>query len=517
MSEKKREDGIRRRDFLNGMLIAAGTVGVGSSFPMRAFAQMAPSSAFPCDGPIGTDPNVLRGGNLRSVFNIAHWLRDGRLTFKTNSVVVSPSPCDSYQGSQPILVDNGNYEVIIVGSGMSGCSAAFYITQQRPGTKILILDGQPTPGGNANRDDASPIPDIASTATAYAVQPYATFLSDIYDTTGILWQNYLVASPFYSYFFDGMTPYVNPGTHSWNIDTYGKGLDSVPYPTNIVNDLKAARADLSNWYHKPGAPTDPADMSDPKYDYLSPMTFDYYETQVRGFHPAVSDFYTRYAVDALDGTTSQVSAYTSISFLGAEYFPEFAYPGGNSGMLRHIVKWLIPAAISGSTDAELLANPFNLAAMDNANNNVRVRQGAMVLRGDTASGNASVVYFLNGQFYRATAKAVIFAGQSHTARTACAQLLSASQADAFDQVTLSPVVTANVSVRNAAPVVDLGYDAYYWGSQYWADFVVADWVGPNRSNPNRQTVLTFYGGNTLSVADQPNARISLLTTPFSSY
>jgi spermidine dehydrogenase len=517
MSAPKRDDGIKRRDFINGMLIAAGTAGVGSSIPMRAFAQLAPSSTYPCDGPIGIDPNVTRGGNLRSVFNIAHWLRDNRLTFKTSSVVISPSPCDSYQGSQPILADNGNYEVIIVGAGMSGCSAAFYITQQRPGTKILILDGQVTPGGNANRDDAPPIPDIASTATAYAVQPYAAFLSNIYNTTGILWQNYVVPSPFYSYFFDSMTPYVNPGTSSWNIDTYGKGLDAVPYPMQIVNDLKAARADLMNWYHKPGAPTDPADNSDPKYDYLSPMTFDNYLTQVQGFHPAVSDFYTRYAVDALDGTTAQTSAYTSISFLGAEYFPEFAYPGGNSGMLRHILKWLIPSSINGSTDAELLANPFNLAAMDGANNNVRVRQGAMVVRGDTTSSNASVVYFLNGQFYRATAKAVIFAGQSHTARTACAQLLSTSQANAFDQVTLSPVVTANVTIRSAAPVVDLGYDAYYWGGQYFADFVIADWVGANRNDPTRQTVLTFYGGNTASVADQPNERIKLLTTPFSSY
>jgi hypothetical protein len=82
---------------------------------------------------------------------------------------------------------------------------------------------------------------------------------------------------------------------------------------------------------------------------------------------------------------------------------------------------------------------------------------------------------------------------------------------------LSPVVTANVTIRSAAPVVDLGYDGYYWGSKYWADFVVADWAGPNRTNPNRQTVLTFYGGNTASVADQPNERIKLLTTAFSSY
>jgi NAD(P)-binding Rossmann-like domain len=109
------------------------------------------------------------------VFNIAHWLRDNRLNFKSTSVLISPSPCDNYQGSQPILPDNGTYDVIIVGAGMSGCSAAFYITQQRPGTRILILDGQPTPGGNANRDDAPPIPDIASTATATLFNPMRRF------------------------------------------------------------------------------------------------------------------------------------------------------------------------------------------------------------------------------------------------------------------------------------------------------------------------------------------------------
>ncbi len=512
-------DGITRRDFMNGMLIAAGGAAVGGSFPMRAFAA---TTTYPCDGSAGSDPRVLRGGNLPSVFNIGHWLRDGRLTFKSSSVVISSSPCDKYTGSYPIVTDNGNYDVIIVGSGMSGCSAAYYLTRNRPGTKILIVDGQATPGGNANRDDLSPIPDIASTATAYAVQPYAPFLTDIYNTTGINWANYVVPSPFYSYFFDSQTPYVNPGTNSWNIDTYGAGLKYTPYPNAIVNQLQQAAQDLANWYHKPGAPTDPADMSDPKYDYLSPMTFDQYLTQTKGFHPAVSDFYTRYAVDALDGTCSQVSAYTSISFLGAEYNPEFSYPGGNSGMLRHIVKWLIPSAIAGSSDAEILTNPYNLAAMDSTNNNVRIRQNCMVVQGNTSSSNASVIYFNNGKFYRATAKAVIFAGQSHTARTACEQLFSASQLNAMDQVTLSPVVTANVTISSAGPVVDLGYDGYYWGGQYFADFVVADWMSvtgpnPNRLNPNRQTVLTFYGGNNLPVDAMPQARIDLLTTPFSSY
>jgi hypothetical protein len=464
------DDGIKRRDFLNGMLLAAGGAAVTTFSPFKAFASLP--GAGECDDPtIGTDPRVTRGGNVEAVFNIGHWLRDGRLSFSQNSVKLANGACDSTQGNFPILTDNGNYEVIIVGGGLSGLSAAFYLEHRRPGTKVLILDGQATPGGNANRDDAPPIPNIASTATAYAVQPYAAFLNEIYDTCGINWKNYVIQSPFYCYWFDSNTPYVNPGTNQWNIDTYGAGVKSMPYAPNIVQDLQMAKQDLQNWGTKSGSPTDPADMSDPKYDYLSPMTFDYYLTQVKGFHPAVSDFYTRYAVDALTGTTAQTSAYTSISFLGAEYGPEWAFPGGNSGIARKVLKWLIPNSIAGSSDTEIITHPIDLGACDAQGNTVRLRQGAMVLRGENGSSTASVVYYKDGNFYRATAKAVIFAGQAHTARTACGYLMSQSQLAAYDQVTLCPVVTANVTLRNASALVNLGlgYDNYYWGSKYWAD------------------------------------------------
>src|SRR5467141_4030519 len=99
MTRESGNDKIYRRDFINGMLIAAGTAAVGGSFPMRAYGA---GTTLPCDGPIGSDPNVLRGGNVPSAFNIAHWLRDDRLTFKTTSVVIASSPCNSFQGSEPI-------------------------------------------------------------------------------------------------------------------------------------------------------------------------------------------------------------------------------------------------------------------------------------------------------------------------------------------------------------------------------------------------------------------------------
>jgi spermidine dehydrogenase len=515
---RNQNDGISRRDFMNGMLVAATGAAVGGLHPGDAEACVDVGKNV-CDGSIGLDPRALRGGNLPSAFGVAHWLRDERLTFGKTSVKLKASACDAQQGAFPIESDPGTYDVIIAGSGMSALAAAFYITRRRPGTRILLLDVNARFGGNAGRDDASPIPAIAATGGAYAVTPYADFLLEIYGETGIDWAAHYVPDPFYSYFFDDRTPFVNPGTRGWTRDVYGAGVKDMPYPPEVIQHLQQAKQDFRNWYGRNGSPTDPADNSDPKYDYLAQMTLHEYLTGVKGFHPAVSDFYTRYAVDALAGTSAQVNAYTSISFLGAEYNPVFSMPGGTSGIARHVLKFLIPTSINGSTTEQLVANPINAGELDNGGHDVRVRLGAMVVRADTSSTGASVVYHAGGHFFRANAKAVILAGQGHTAHRVAIHLISDAQHDAWCNLTLVPVVIANVTLRSARPLVDLGlgYNQYWWGSKYWADFVTADWVTPNRTNPDRSTVLTFYGGNVFPPEQMYEERVKLLTLPFSEY
>ena len=514
------DDGISRRDFLNGMLMAAGGLAVSGFFPMSAFAH-SPVGRNSCDGPIGTDPRALRGGNSPQTFNIAHWMRDGRLTFSTNSVQVSPAinGCDPYQGSFPIQTDNGNYDLIIVGSGMSGLSAAFHTLGQKPNAKILILDANSYFGGNASRDDATPIPAISATGGAYAVDPFAEFLEGFYGPIGVDWQANYIQAPFYNYFFDSHTPYVLPGTNGWVSDVYGTNTENMPYNTNILKDFKKAKQDFIQWYNRPGSPTDPADNSDPRFDYLAHKTLQEYLTIEQGYHPAVSDFYTRYAVDALGGPSEYVNAYSAISFIASEYFPIFSYPGGTSGIARHALKWLIPASITGNTTAQIINSPINTATLDYPSNHVRIRQGSIVLRADNGSNNANVVYFRNGNFYRANTKAVIMASQYHSAHRVIEHLLTPTTLNAWLEFRLVPVVTANVTLRTASALTNLGlgYNNYWWGSSYWADFAIADWVTPNRNNPNRSTVLTFYGGNSAPPDEMPEERVKLLTTPFGVY
>jgi hypothetical protein len=60
------------------------------------------------DGSIGRAPRALRGGNVPSVFSIAHWLRDRRLSFQAGAVTLAPAPWDDSQGTFPLLDDNGD-------------------------------------------------------------------------------------------------------------------------------------------------------------------------------------------------------------------------------------------------------------------------------------------------------------------------------------------------------------------------------------------------------------------------
>jgi hypothetical protein len=513
-------DGIHRRDFINGLLVAASGAALQGVFPGAArAADVVPIGIGDGDGGIGGDPRALRGGNIPSVFNVGHWLRDGRLTFEAQRVHLAPAAYDDFRGTFPIHEDGTPADLVIVGSGLSGLATAFYARRQRPGTRVLLLDANPTFGGNAGRDDAAPIPVVAATAGAYMVAPYAEFLAELYAAVGVDWTAHVVPDPFYSYFFDDRTPHVRPGTRGWNVDTYGAGLADVPYDPQVVRDLKQARQDFRNWYNRAGSPTDPADNSDPRYDYLAQKTLHDYLTVERGFHPAVSDFYTRYSVDALSGTTRQASAYTGISFLGSEYNPLFTFPGGTSGLARHLLKWLVPAAIDGQGSEAVLRNPIRLAALDQPHQPVRLRQTAMALRADSGANAASVVYFRDGRFWRVRAGTAVLAGQGHTAQHLVAHLLPTATREAWRSLVLAPGLTANVTLRRAQPLVDLGlgFNQYFWGSRVWADFTVADWVGPNRHDPDRPTVLTFYDGNDRPAEEMPQERLHLLRAPFAEY
>lgn len=492
---------ISRRDLLNGLLLAAGTSTVCELVPFQALAMGTAKGV--CDGPIGRSPRALRGGNLPSAFEIAHWLRDRRLTFGRDRVFLAGG-CDGHQGVFPV-VEQRNFDVIVVGAGLAGLSAAFHVLRTRPKARILLLEANPSAGGNAGRDDGPPLPIAAPTAGAYCCKPSTKLLRDLFRELKIEWDKQVIAGPGDCYFFDEFTPGATSTYRGWNIDTLGGGMEEIPYEASVVQDLLRSRSTFVALGKATNGPDDPPDHGSEHFDNLSEISLDQYLAQVLHCDPVVSDFYSLYTIGALGGTARQVNAHSAISFLGGEFGDdEITFVGGTSELARRFLHWLT------ESDAPSHHPP-------------QVELNAVALRVDAESiayrSGGRVIYFKDGAFYRANSRAVIVATQSQVARHLIEHLLDHERRSAWGQFNTVPLVTANVALTTAAPLLELGlgYSQSWWGSRHWASFIVADWFTDQRQNPDRPTVLTFYGGNRASPEELPGERVKLLQTPFRDY
>ena len=344
---------ISRRDFLNGCLVATGGLAIGQFAPARAAA--AESGAGVCGDIVGNDSRFLRSGNLSSAFNVGHWLRDKRLSFEPKAVTLAPG-CDDHAGKFAVSDDAGDFDVIIVGAGIAGLSAAYYLLQKRARARVLLLEANNYAGGNAARDEGSPLPVAASTAGAYCLFPYMDFLREIYREIGIDWQKYIIKPPSDCFFFDESTPGVKPGYRGWQFDfpVSPDRLKNPPYSQRTMDDLTRCVRAFEDWSQKPGKPNDPPEISHPRYDYLSEMTLAEYLTNVLHCDQAVVDFYTSCTTDCMGGTAYSVNAHSGICFLSSEYSQEaFAYPGGTSEIAARLVRWLTRSGARKGADHAL--------------------------------------------------------------------------------------------------------------------------------------------------------------------
>ena len=130
----KKTDSISRRDFLNGCAISA-VAGTAIS-PMEAIAQgLVDQNAIP----LGYYPPSLQGlrGSHEGSFEVAHSFRDG-------------------QTWQAVDTGEQEFDLVVVGGGISGLSAAYFFRKQHgPESRILILDNHDDFGGHAKRNEST--------------------------------------------------------------------------------------------------------------------------------------------------------------------------------------------------------------------------------------------------------------------------------------------------------------------------------------------------------------------------
>lgn len=472
---------ITRRDFLNGIAIGVGGAIARPWLGGMLSAQTPPASAQ--DRP-GYYPPTLTGmrGSHPGSFDVAHALRDGTFWQKVGK------PIDTGE----------EYDLIVVGGGISGLAGAYFYRKHSPSARILILDNHDDFGGHAKRNEFhAPGRMLLTNGGTLAIEspfPYSREASGLLAELGIdppaLQKKCADTEAYtglgYAYFFDKET----------------FGTDRLV--TNAPGRFYGGQAGAGSWTEfvtktpLPGeAQKDIIRIQEEKIDYmpdvpqaekkarLSRMSYKDFLLNVAKAHPAVIPFYqTRTnglygigvdAVPALDcwaihfpgfqgmGLDRVPSKGLSFTALGAvtpqeEYY--FHFPDGNASIARSLVRSLVPGSAPGNTAEDIVTAKMDYSRLDHPDSAVRIRLNSTVVQAQhmgnpTTAKQVEIVYGRDEKAYRVRAKAAVLACWNMVIPYMCPGLPSTQQ-EALHYGVKVPLVYTAVQLRNGSAFQKLG-------------------------------------------------------------
>jgi len=519
---------ITRRDFLNGTLLASGAALISAACPFQLMA------AEDWDGTSGIGDYAGANGNTHQVMADGHMIRD-----------------HAFDRASPAVEDTGeSFDCVIVGGGISGLAAALFyqraMSAKGTGAKqsCLVLENHSIFGGEAKRNEFNVDGErlIASQGSAMWFQPMpGSFLEHFYDSVGIDPRQFQyqrndggIAT--------GVTPYAGDGSNfgfyfganarhpkgMWLADPWTKRLEGAPISAESKRELLAMREVPD---HRPT----PRRHGDAVARQLDSITL---EDDLMMRHGLSRDTIRRYLSPVSGGGSGigadVLSAYTDYApdllFPWEKQHGPQMFPGGNTGVARHMVKALLPAAIPGpATMAGICQARVNLAALDQPHQATRIRLRATVIsiehEGAAArSPHVTIVYFREGRLHRVRARSVILANGNWTINSIVRDL-PAEYRHAYAQFFRAPCIMANVAVRNWRFLAKLGISQCQWfdgiGNYLAVRRVATFGAGAPVLSPDSPTVLTLkilFANPGKPLPEQINTgRYQMMTTPFSVY
>lgn len=468
---------ISRRDFLNGMAIGGLALGATAAGPLRAALSTDPGTAIARaaqDVP-GYYPPLLTGlrGSHPGAFEEAHALRDGR--------------------TPPAATDTGEqYDLVVVGAGISGLAAAHFYRAQAPKSRILILDNHDDFGGHAKRNEFNLDGRLhlmnGGTLEIGSPRPYGPIPAGLLKTLGIDVPA-LVKTSQKTKFYSGL------GLHSatfFDQETFGAdklvvglgGDDASLRATPAHLESLLAQAPLSARARREilqieTATLDymPGESSAAKKERMARMSYDAFLRDVIKVDPAVRSFYSARthgdwgvgidAVSALDcwgyglpgfrGMNLSKASTAHMSFTPAGYHdtggsPILHFPDGNATVARLLVRDLIPQAVPGHDVSDVITAVVDYSRLDTERAPVRLRLNGTVVRvrhlGDPASaGLVEVVYMRQGRAYTVRTRGAVLAGYNMMIPYLCPELPE-PQKKALHALIKTPLVYTTVALRN---------------------------------------------------------------------
>jgi monoamine oxidase len=345
---------------------------------------------------------------------ICHELRDGKRF---------PRPPASEQ-----------HEVVIVGGGMSGLSAAWFLRDR----DFLLLEKEEHWGGNAYLEEYEG--QAFATGSAYtSTQEHGVI--ELCKQLGI--QPLPIANP------DGLILHREFVPHAWR-----DGLNHLPYPKAALASFRKFKQDMLK--------VDLVKRAD-ELDAV-PLT-----SILKDYAPELQAWWDNYGPSNWGATAADTSAMVAIAdfqdFAGEEPDERATFPGGLGAISRRLAERLT------------------------ATHRERMLAGASTVAVEPGQDQVTVTYIQAGQPKAVTSKAVIMATPKFITRRIVAGLPAAQQ-KAMHAIRYAPYPVVNLIFDK--PVFTGGYDTWCPGNTF-TDFIVADWVIRKRPGYHqRNNVLSFY-------------------------
>ena len=335
------------------------------------------------------------------------------------------------------------YDLVVVGGGLSGLSAAYFYQQEHGrDKKVLILDNHDDFGGHAKRnehtiDGDTRLGEGGSESFEYPHEFSETVLNLLNDL-GVDMDRFKTAydTDFFKRHNLGAVTYFNKRIfgedrvvqHPYcNYPNYVEGLQGA----KLSSKEAAQQAPLSDSGKEQllrvlngGLHTLKVPKEELRNYTRTHFYFDYLKDTLGVNDPGVLRMARHSGLD-WGSTGTELMSIAAARSCGALGFAPVAvfdednpyihhFPDGNAGVARALVKWLIPGVARGNNAEELVLAKFNYAELDKSSNTARIRLNSTVVNvehGDEPrnSSDVSVNYINDNKSYQVKGKGVVMA------------------------------------------------------------------------------------------------------------
>ena len=537
---------ITRRDFLNGasIAIAGAVLTPGASGAQGRGASPAPAAS-PFIEPSPSQETYypptrtgMRGSHPGS-FEVAHEMRFGK----------------TWDDAQET---GEEYDLIVVGGGLSGLGAAYYFRKVMPEARVLVLDNHDDFGGHAKRNehvvDGRQV--IGFGGTAYITGAYTYEGLELLRDIGLDPEEYQRANVGRNFrarelglenavFFDEETFGVDrlvvgePGSDE--PEAWTQWLRKTPLSDRVRKDIAKLYQTQEDYF--------PGLSVEEKVARLRKMSYQDYLLNVVGVHPDVITYFMRRNLRGSAAGIDTLSAwraarrYPGLQGLGLGERPQrdsvelkspfesdIHFPDGNAGLARLLVRWLIPGSLPGHTMNDSVPTRVRYSTLDRATNDVRIRLNSTVVNarhvGERGQANeVEVTYVRDGKAHRVRGGTCVMACYNSMIPYLCPDLPE-DQKEHLHMAVRRPLNTINVVVRDWRAFERLGVGRIYCPGAYFESLYLDDWSssfgeyrpGQSPDEPAVVRVVRDPIAPGLPVWDQSRAgREELVSTSFETF